>query len=82
MTICEVDLTEKGRILLKGNKKASLTIQFDPTLWAVTTDYPSTEGMEYSSFKTKWAGQKVQRIVFTKTALEQKGKNAFTITKH
>jgi hypothetical protein len=82
MTICEVDYSKKGRIVLKGDKNAELTLKYDPSVWTVSTEFPSTEGMEYSSFKTKWNGHKVQRIVLTNTALMQKGKYNFTIEKN
>lgn len=81
MTICEVDYSKKGRIILRGDKNTELTIKYDPSVWTVATEFPSTEGMEYSSFKTKWNGHKVQRIVLTNTALMQKGKYNFTIEK-
>jgi Heparinase II/III-like protein len=82
MTICEVEFSTKGRIILRGNKNAELTIKYDPSVWTVATEFPSTEGMEYSSFKKKWAGRKVQRIFLTNTALMQKGKYYFTIEKN
>ena len=82
MTICEVDYSKKGRIILRGDKNAELTIKYDPSVWTVATEFPSTEGMEYSSFKTKWNGHKVQRIVLTNMALMQKGKYNFTIEKN
>ena len=84
MTICAIDTTQKGRILLRGglDKKTELVLQYDPIIWTVTTEFPSTEGMEYSSFKTKWSGRKVQRIVLTSKNLTQKGKNAFIVVKN
>jgi hypothetical protein len=82
MTVCDVDFSKKGRIILRGDKNATLTLKYDPSVWTVETEFPSTEGMEYSSFKTKWNGHKMQRIILTNTALIQKGKYNFTIEKN
>ena len=82
MTICAIDMAQKGRILLRGDKNAELVLQYDPSVWTVTTEFPSSEGMEYSSFKTKWNGHKVQRIVLTCKNLATRGKNTFFFTKN
>ena len=89
MTVCEVDISVPGKILLtsKSNealKEANptrLLIEYNQALWSVSTDFPSTEGMEYSSFKTKWNGSQVQRILLTSRKLDAKGKYQFTIFK-
>ena len=78
MTICEVDHSQKGKIVLKGDHNNQLTLEYDPKLWSVSTEQPSTEGMEYSSFKTKWDGHPVRRIVLTSNSLKAKGKHAFS----
>lgn len=77
MTICDIDLSVSGKIILNSPKKQVLTIKYDPKSWTVSKDIPSTEGMEYESFKTKWDNRPVQRIVLTNMKLEQKAKNSF-----
>ena len=77
MTICDIDLSIPGKIVLNTPKKQMLTIKYDPKSWTVSKDIPSTEGMEYESFKTKWDNRPVQRIRLTNLKLEQKAKNSF-----
>lgn len=77
MTICDIDLSVSGKIILISPKKQMITIKYDPKSWSVSKDIPSTEGMEYESFKTKWDNRPVQRIVLTNMKLEQKAKNSF-----
>lgn len=79
MTICEVDFSEPGKIKLMGEKNATLTLNYDQKQWTVSIERPSTEGMEYKSFKTKWNNHPVTRIILTSKVLEQKGKYLFTI---
>lgn len=77
MTICDIDLSVSGKIILNSPKKQMLTIKYDPKSWTVSKEISSTEGMEYESFKTKWDNRPVQRIVLTNIRLEQKAKNSF-----
>ena len=79
MTIAEVDFSEQGKIKLKGEKNANLILNYDKKLWTVSSEKPSTEGMEYKSFKTKWNNHPVTRIILTSKVLEQKGNYLFTI---
>ena len=89
MTVCDVDISTPGKILLTSNsegqskeaKPTRLLVTYNPTLWIASTEFPSTEGMEYSSFKTKWNGSKVQRIILTSKKLDLKGKLQVDITK-
>jgi len=89
MTVCDVDISTPGKILLTNNsdgqskeaKPTRLLVTYNPALWTASTEFPSTEGMEYSSFKTKWNGSKVQRIILTSKKLDLKGKLQFDITK-
>jgi hypothetical protein len=76
MTVCEVDSKIPGKVVLRGTA-AQLELVYDPSIWTVTTELPSTEGMEYSSFKTKWGGKVITRIVLTRTKPVQKGKHGF-----
>lgn len=79
MTICTIDNSVAGKITLKTPKGQVVTLQYDPKVWEVSTDLPSTEGMEYVSFKTKWDNLPVQRIILNNKNLAQKSKNSFTL---
>lgn len=79
MTICTIDNSVAGKITLKTPKGQVVTLQYDPKVWEVSTDLPSTEGMEYVSFKTKWDNLPVQRIILNSKNLAQKSKNSFTL---
>ena len=57
-------------------------LKYDPKKWSASSDFPSTEGMEYKSFKTKWDSHPVQRILLTNKDLSQKGKHSFVISKN
>jgi hypothetical protein len=84
-----VDISTPGKILLTNNtegqskeaKPTRIFVAYNPAIWTASTEFPSTEGMEYSSFKTKWNGSKVQRIILTSKKLDLKGKLQFDITK-
>jgi hypothetical protein len=77
MTVCEVSIPTPGKIVFK-NDSTILNLQYDPKKWTVTTDLPSTEGMEYKSFKTKWKGKPVTRVIFTLTKLDKNPSYTFT----
>lgn len=79
MTVCEIDISTAGKIIFSTPKNQKITLQYDPKLWSISTDLPSTEGMEYVSFKTKWDSHPVRRILLTSTKLLSKGKHGFTI---
>jgi hypothetical protein len=81
MTVCKVDMSMPGKIILTTPGKKTVSLSYDPKSWTVSTELPSTEGMEYNSFKTKWGGNPVTRIVLTSKALKSKGKHSFVITK-
>ncbi|WP_353721540.1 heparinase II/III family protein [Dyadobacter sp. 676] len=81
MTVCQVDTGTPGKIILTTPGKKTVSLAYDAKSWTVSTELPSTEGMEYSSFKTKWEGNPVTRIVLTSKTLKQKGKHSFVITK-
>ncbi|MCE7059491.1 heparinase II/III family protein [Dyadobacter sp. CY343] len=74
MTVCDVDTSEPGKVKLKGAADTNLTLSYDPKAWTVSTEKPSTDGMEYESFKTKWDSRPVTRIVLASKQLKQKGK--------
>jgi len=79
MTICTIDNSVAGKITLKTPKGQVINLQYDPKVWEVSTDLPSTEGMEYVSFKTKWDNLPVKRIILNSKNLAQKSKNSFTL---
>ena len=82
MTICDIDISKEGTIKLTGAHNTELLIQYNPAMWSVITEQPSTEGMEYSSFKTKWDGKKVMRIVLSSKKDVLKGRSKFTFEKN
>ncbi|TAG73874.1 MAG: hypothetical protein EAZ26_02805 [Runella slithyformis] len=79
MTISAVDISTAGKIILKTPKNQTAEIEFDPKLWEASVEIPSTDGMEYSSFKTKWDAQPASRILLTHKKVALKGKVAFTV---
>ena len=79
MTVANVDISMSGKIIISDGD-AKLNLSYDPKLWTVSTEFPSTEGMEYESFKTKWAGKQVQRIVLTHKSPKVKGKHGFKMS--
>jgi hypothetical protein len=80
MTIADVDTSTPGQVKLITPGKQTFVLRYDPKSWKATTDFPSTDGMEYRSFKTKWDNRPVQRILLTSQPLAQKGKYSFTIS--
>ncbi|MCF0073243.1 heparinase II/III-family protein [Dyadobacter sp. CY261] len=81
MTVCQVNMSTPGKIMLTTSGKKTVSLTYDPKSWTVSTELPSTEGMEYNSFKTKWDGNPVTRIILTSKTLKPKGKHSFVITK-
>jgi len=80
MTIADVDLTNPGIILLKGNGNTQLQLDYDSKQWTAASELTSTEGMEYNSFKTKWDGKLVTRILLTAKTLKATGNHSFKIS--
>ena len=79
MTVANVDFSIAGKVVL-NDTDTKLNINYDPKIWSVKAEFPSTEGMEYESFKTKWKGKQVQRIVFTHKSPKLKGKHSFKVS--
>ncbi|WP_373331236.1 heparinase II/III domain-containing protein [Salmonirosea aquatica] len=79
MTICEVDTQVPGKVVLTTPTRQTYVLHYDPKQWSAATEFPSTEGMEYSSFKTKWDGHPVQRILLTNKTLKTKDQFVFTL---
>ncbi len=79
ITIADVDLGTKGEIRITTPQRQKFTLRYDSKKWNVASDFPSNEGMEYSSFKTKWDGHRVQRILLTNKELKTKDKFEYVI---
>jgi hypothetical protein len=60
MTICQVDTSKAGQIIFTNDDTISGYLR--PKSFSVSTDMPSTEGMEYDSFKTKWERNSLQEL--------------------
>ncbi len=65
MTVCEIDNTQKGTIIFKGDKNNKLTLNYDEKKWSISIDRPSTEEMDFVSFKTKWDYKPISRVILT-----------------
>ncbi len=81
MTVCDINLQADGRIRLTTPGGQAVTLRYDPKRWTASKDLPSTEGMEYRSFKTKWDNRPVQRILLASKDLKAKDKVQFFISK-
>ncbi len=80
MTVCDVNLQSDGRILLTTPGGQTVTLKYDSRKWIASKDLPSTEGMEYRSFKTKWDNRPVQRILLSSKDLKVKDKVQFVLS--
>lgn len=80
MTIAQVDLSKPGTIVLKGDGNTNLQLDYDAAAWTASSELTSTEGMEYSSFKTKWGGKLVTRILLTAKTPKTTGMHSFKIS--
>src|SRR5262249_11695601 len=79
MTICDVDASEPGRIKLTTQSGKAAYISYDRSLWTVSTDNPSVEGPEYSSFATKWGSRQIKRIVLNANKPAERGNLRYMI---
>lgn len=79
MTINKIDVSVAGKIVLTSPKNQTAEIEYDAKQWDVSIELPSTEGMEYSSFKTKWGSLPVSRILLNYKKPLLKGKYTFII---
>jgi hypothetical protein len=78
MTVCKVDSIGAGQLQFTSVNGKVLVLKFDPKLWKVVYDIPSTEGMEYESFNNKWDGKKITRVILQHKKPAAKGKYAFS----
>jgi hypothetical protein len=79
MTVCDVDLSEAGTIKLTTPSKKKIVLRYG-TGWTPTTEKPSTEGAEYSSFQAKWNKRPIQRIVLTAAKPNAKARLDYLVT--
>lgn len=82
MTVCKTDLNQAGKILLTTFSQEKYTINYDDKLWIAAVELPSTEGVEYSSLKTKWDGYPIKRIILTQKNPISKNDTKFVIKKY
>jgi hypothetical protein len=80
MTVANVNLSNPGSIILTGDENTQLQLDYDAKLWTASSELTSTEGMEYKSFKTKWGGKLVTRILLTAKTLKTTGIHSFKIS--
>ncbi len=80
MTIANVNLSNPGTIILTGDGNTQIQLDYDSNLWTASSELTSSEGTEYNSFKTKWNGKLVTRILLTAKTLKQSGSHAFKIS--
>ena len=78
MTVCEVDLSEAGKIKLTTPAKKQITLTYGAG-WTARLETPSTEGAEYSSFNSKWLDRPIRRIVLTAANPKAKDKLIYLI---
>jgi hypothetical protein len=62
MTVCKVDTLTKGVIKLTTASEKKYQIIYNPKKVKLNISYPSMEGAEYSSFKSKWNNATITRI--------------------
>jgi hypothetical protein len=81
MTICDVNIQTPGELLLTSASKQTYVIKYDKNNWTPSAEQPSTEGVEYSSFKMKWDERPISRIVLSRKNLSNHGNYSFIIEK-
>ncbi|MEI8110483.1 MAG: heparinase II/III family protein [Chitinophagia bacterium] len=64
ITIADIQQQQPGEIILTASSGKKMLLKFAASDFRFSVDYPSMEGMEYSSFKTKWGGALLKRLVF------------------
>ena len=80
MTVCDVDMSEAGKIKLNTPSGKTASLGYDAKLWTVSIEQPSVEGAEYSSFASKWDGRIIKRIVLSAQNVATIGSAKFTIS--
>jgi len=80
MTTCSIDTTQKGMIVLTTPSQQSFQIKFNPKNIKLSITFPSMEGAEYSSFKSKWNNHPIARIVLSSDNIGQKANWQYVIS--
>lgn len=81
MTTCSIDTTQSGIIGLMTPTKESYQIKYNSKNVKVSISYPSTEGAEYSSLKSKWNNHPIARIILSTQNIGQKSSWQYVISK-
>lgn len=81
MTVCAIESQAPGELVLISANGEKLRLTFDPKMWGIDIEEPSSEGMEYSAFKTRWGGEVVKRIIFENKKLKSKDSYSFKFRK-
>jgi hypothetical protein len=79
LTTASINMQTAGEIILTTKMGKQLVISYPAADFYCTVEYPSEEGMEYSSFVNKWPGASIKRLVFHSKNLMAKGSWLFTI---
>ena len=72
MTVCKVDTLTKGVIDLTTPTSKKFQIIYNPKQVKLNISYPSMEGAEYSSFKSKWNNTTITKITLTQNNIGTK----------
>jgi hypothetical protein len=81
MTTCSIDTTQKGVIVLTTPTQQSFQIKYNPKNIKLNITYPSTEGAEYSSLKSKWNNHPIARIELMNDHIGQNANWQYSISK-
>jgi len=79
LTTATIELRSAGEIMLTTKMGKQIILAYPAGDFSFSVEYPSVEGMEYSSFVNKWPGVTIKRLVFRSTKLLEKGNWRFTI---
>jgi len=80
MTVCKVDTLTKGVIILTTASEKKYQIIYNPKKVKLNISYPSMEGAEYSSFKSKWNNATITRITLMQNNIGVKESWQYIIT--
>ena len=79
LTTATIELRSAGEIMLTTKMGKQILLSYPAGDFSFSVEYPSVEGMEYSSFVNKWPGVTIKRLVFRSTNPLAKGNWMFTI---
>jgi hypothetical protein len=80
MTVCNVDTSQKGVIVLTTASLKKFQLTYNPKNVILNISYPSMEGAEYSSFKSKWNNATITRIALMQKNIGVKGNWQYVIS--